>query len=161
METHAARLRRDLQQLAQRSEVSRIHIVAHSMGSLVVRQALLEGQLEKLKRIILLCPPNRGSHVATRWQRLASRLCKTLVQLSDQPEGFAARLAPTLAERYEVAIVAAKTDFVVRLNSTYLPGASQHTIVPGFHSSMLFSRSTADLTLQFIRGGSRDSAPHS
>lgn len=153
IETHAARLRGDLEQLARRTEVTRVHIVAHSMGSLVVRQALLEGQLEKLRRIVLLCPPNRGSHAATRWQLLAGRLSRTLVQLSDHSDGFAARLAPTLAEHYEVAILAAQTDFVVRLESTYLPGTSGHTSVPGFHSSMLFSRHTADLTLQFIRNG--------
>lgn len=153
IETHAARLRSDLEQLVERTEVSGLHIVAHSMGSLVVRQALLEGRLEKLKRIVLLCPPNRGSHAATRWQLLAGRLSRTLVQLSDHPEGFAATLAPTLAERYEVAILAAQTDFVVRLDSTYLPNASQHTIVPGFHSSMLFTSRTAELTLQFIRDG--------
>ncbi len=153
IETHAARLRRDLEQLALRPEVSRLNIVAHSMGSLVARQALLEGHLEKLQRIVLLCPPNRGSHVATRWQRLAGQLCRPLVQLSDHPEGFAARLAPTLAERYEVAIIAAQTDFVVRLDSTYLPNVRQHTIVPGFHSSMLFSSHTAGLTQKFIRDG--------
>lgn len=153
IESHAARLRGDLEQLVERAEVSRLHIVAHSMGSLVVRQALLEGQLEKLQRIVLLCPPNRGSHAATRWQLLAGRHCTTLVQLSDHPKGFAARLAPTLAERYDVAIIAAQTDFVVRLDSTYLPSARQHTVVPGFHSSMLFSSHTADLTLQFTRDG--------
>ncbi len=153
IETHATRLRGDLEQLAQRTEVSRLHIVAHSMGALVVRQALLGGRLEKLQRIVLLCPPNRGSHAATRWRFMAGRFCRTLVQLSDHPEGFAARLAPTLADRYEVAIIAAQTDFVVRLDSTYLPSASQHAIVPGFHSSMLFSSHTADLTQQFIRNG--------
>ena len=153
IETHAARLRADLEQLAHRTEVTRVHIVAHSMGSLVARQALLEGQLEKLQRIVLLCPPNRGSHAATRWQPIAGRLSRTLAQLSDHPEGFAAALAPTLAEHYAVAILAAQTDFVVRLESTYLPGTSGHTIVPGFHSSMLFGKHTADLTLQFIRSG--------
>lgn len=154
IETHAVRLRSDLEQLAQHIDISRLHIVAHSMGSLVVRQALLQGRIDKLQRIVLLCPPNRGSHVASRWQAVAGRMSRTLVQLNDHPQGFAARLPSTLAERYEVAIIAAKTDFVVRLDSTHLPNVRQHSIVPGMHSSMLFSSLTARLTLQFIRSGS-------
>lgn len=154
IETHALRLRGDLEELSQQADISRLHVIAHSMGSLVVRQALLEGQVAKLQRIVLLCPPNRGSHVASRWQALAGRMSRTLVQLNDHPEGFAARLAPTLAERYEVAIIAAQTDFVVRLESTHLPNVRQHLIVPGLHSSMLFRNPTAQHSLQFIRHGS-------
>lgn len=151
IETHAARLRRELLRQAAAADTSSLHIVAHSMGSLIVRQALLEAPLEKLQRIVLLCPPNRGAHAATRFAKNLGRLSRTLAQLSDAPDGFAATLPQTLCQHYPVAIIAAQRDFVVALDSTYLPGAQRHSVIPGLHSSMLFSPTTAALTTAFLR----------
>ena len=40
IETHALRLRSDLEKLSQQADISRLHVVAHSMGSLVALQIL-------------------------------------------------------------------------------------------------------------------------
>ncbi len=155
IETHAARLRGDLLELAAQGDASNLHIVAHSMGSLVVRQALLDippaVPLSKLQRIVLLCPPNHGSHAATRFTNNLGRFSRTLTQLSDAPDSYANKLPSTLAEQYPVAIIAAQRDFVVELDSTYLPSAQRHTVIPGLHSSMLFNSTTAALTIAFLR----------
>ncbi len=153
IETHADRLRLELEQLNESVDTERLHIVAHSMGSLVVRKALLDGRIAKLHKIALLCPPNRGSHVATRFLSYGSRLSRTFSQLSDRPDGFAKSLPTTLGELYEVAIIAAERDFVVQLESTRLPNATQHIVVPGFHSSMLFQAETAQRVLEFLADG--------
>ena len=42
---------------------SNINIVAHSMGSIVTRSALQRIN-NKVNRVVLLAPPNSGSHVA-------------------------------------------------------------------------------------------------
>lgn len=152
IETHAVRLRAELERLAQLGSTSRLHIVAHSMGSLVVRQALLEGEVPRLQRIVLLCPPNRGSHVASRFGDIGGRLSRTFAQLSDRPDGFAVRLPTTLCEKYEVAIIAAERDFVVQPDSTQLPGTARHIQVPGLHSSMLFKESTFRVVVDFLAG---------
>ena len=158
IETHANRLRQELERLDQHDDTQLLHVVAHSMGSLVVRQALLAGRVNKLRRIVLLCPPNRGSHVATRFGRTRlvgswGRICRTFTQLSDCPEGFAALLPDNLGQHYDVAIIAAERDFVVDRHSTHLPGVKQHTVVPGLHSSMLFQHTTSRLVVNFLKQG--------
>ena len=101
----------------------------------------------------MICPPNRGSHVAALYAPWLGWACKTLGQLSDAPGGFAEQLSPSIAERYEVGIIAASRDFVVRLASTHLAQANQHTVVDGFHSTMLFNPRTAELIARFLRQG--------
>lgn len=153
IETHAAGLRQELERLDQQAETQQLHVVAHSMGSLVVRQALLTGKLNNLRRIVLLCPPNRGSHVASRLARTWGCVCRTITQLGDDPDGYAARLPDNLGHDYEVAILAAQRDFVVQPSSTHLPGEKCHAVVPGLHSSMLFQERTARLVYSFLVRG--------
>lgn len=42
----------------------RIHLVAHSIGALVVREYLARGKPERLGRVVLLAAPNQGSPIA-------------------------------------------------------------------------------------------------
>ena len=41
-----------------------VHIIAHSMGAIVVRSALAMGPVANLGRVILFAPPNQGTPVA-------------------------------------------------------------------------------------------------
>ncbi len=154
IEAHAHRFRAELDQLQSQTSLEKIHIVAHSMGSLVTRQALLVPGLDKLQRIVMLCPPNHGSHAASLFPSSLGWLSRPLLQLSDRPNGFACRLPQSLPERYEVGIIAAENDFVVRRESTSLLGAKESIVVPSFHSGVLFRRQTAELTANFISQGS-------
>lgn len=150
---HALRLRQFLDALLADDLCERLHVVAHSMGALVLRQALLEAPLARLQRIVLLCPPNRGSHVASQLSGSWGRICRTLTQLSDRPDGFAARLPQTLCQHYEVGIITAALDFVVRRESASLPGAVHELVVPGWHSSVLFRPDAARAVCSFLSHG--------
>lgn len=154
IEWHADCFRQTLESLDQQPDVPRIHIVAHSMGGLVTRQALLDYRPQKLGRIVLICPPNRGSHAASFYAPRLGWLSKTLTQLSDAPDGFANQLPATLAQACDLGIIVAETDFVVRRESTHLPFAKQQVVISGFHSSVLFHARTAALAARFIAQGS-------
>lgn len=152
IETHAARLGEELNQLQGQSNVGRVHLVTHSMGSIVARHLLAESRPEKLGRMVMLGPPNRGSHVASALSPMLGLVCKPLSQLADTPGSFVCELATDCPT--EVGIIAAAYDRVVPLANTYLPGQTDHVIVPSGHTRMLLRPDVAELVATFLEKGS-------
>lgn len=151
IEKHAADLRLQLEWLSK--EFGTIHVVAHSMGNLVTRVALGENEFEGLKRIVMMCPPNHGSHAASRYAWLFRWLSPTLSEIRDRPDSYVNQLSERLDPSIEVGVIQAKTDFVVRRESTLLDSASDYVLLPGFHSSVLFRRDATKQVLHFLKHG--------
>ena len=90
IEGHAQRLAALIKGLEERAD--RIHVVAHSMGGIITRLALAEFQPRRLGRLVMVAPPNRGSHVATWLAPWLGRICPPLVQLADSQDSLVCRL---------------------------------------------------------------------
>ncbi len=129
----------------------RFHIVAHSMGSIIVRASLNRARLLNLGRLVLLAPPNGGSPVA----RIASIFVGWIVQpsreLSDRTKSFVNRL-PSSRE-FEIGIIAAKYDLLVPPQKTHLPGQTQHATLFATHNSLLLSGVACKMITSFLRTG--------
>jgi pimeloyl-ACP methyl ester carboxylesterase len=133
------------------SEERRIHIVAHSMGAIVVRAALAMGPVGNLGRVVLLAPPNHGTPVARNAGRIVGRVCRGIGDLSDGPDSFVNRLRSP--PPMDVGVVAAKFDILVPVASTHLDGECQHIVLNATHNSLLLSGRVANLVLAFIAAG--------
>ncbi len=153
---HAERFREFLESFSGRADVGRLHIVAHSMGCIVTRQALLEHRPSKLGRVLFLCPPNRGSHVASRLAPALGWLSPTLKELCDHPESWVNRLPTTLADHVPVGIIVASGDLVVARESTAFPGVDQVQVIRGMHAGILPKAETARAAANFLRHGRFD-----
>lgn len=129
-----------------------VHIIAHSMGAIVVRSALAQGPLANLGRVILFAPPNQGTPVARHAARIVGRLSKGIGDLSDQRNSYVNRL-PGL-HSIDVGIVAARFDMLVPVACTHVDGERQHVVLNATHNSLLLSRTAVDLALSFIATGS-------
>jgi pimeloyl-ACP methyl ester carboxylesterase len=162
-ETFGKRLAALLRRLAPGYE--RVHLVVHSMGGIVARCALREVLPPNFGRVVQIAPPNRGSHVATQltvecgnpaWDHLVVRphrfIAPTLRELIDSPDSFVNRLGPVPAG-IEVGVITASNDRVVRAGNTLLEGAADHCTVTGWHTGVLWTKETADLTARFLRTG--------
>ena len=153
---HAEGFTAQLRQLDADQSVPAFHVVAHSMGNILARVALADFQPEKLRRIVMLCPPNGGSRVARFCAPWIGWLSKTVPELADTPDSFVNTLTHQIDGRYQVGILQAANDLMVPPQNTRLPEAIAYKVLPGFHTSILWRRETAKQVSSFLRTGSFD-----
>lgn len=141
-----------------------IHLVGHSLGSLLILSLLARGRDERLGRAVLLGPPALGSHAAARLQASAwgARLVgRSLVDWLSVPP-------PALPPGTEAGIIAGTrslglgrllgglprpNDGAVAVAETRLSGAADFITLPVSHSGMLFSAACAAQVAQFLAQG--------
>ncbi len=164
--------------------VSAIHVVTHSLGGIILRQALTLGVPAKLGRVVMLAPPNRGSAWARRMGPWLGRLVPALPQLSDAPGSLVNRL-PAMPSAVQVAVIAAEHDGKCPLATTHLPGQPAdvlddalhrcrksppdptfanptpdvhgetiHVVVPGRHTFIMYRAATYAAIRAFLQDGS-------
>ena len=151
IEAHGLRLHELLESLDSDPANERLHLVTYSMGSIVARVALELGRPSKLGRIVMLAPPNRGSHWAT-WLGPAIRWCVgTVDQLAARPGSFVNSLAGP--EGLEIGIIAARYDLLVHASSSQLPAARDRIVLPGVHTLLPMQRDAAEQARHFLAHG--------
>lgn len=146
IESHAARLSKQLQDADER--YTKVHVVAHSMGCIVTRVALIQRPITKLGQVLFLTPPHRGSVIARRIGPWVRWICPAASQLSDRSDSFVCNLTPPT---YPFAVVSADYDLVVAKKSTYLEPCIDRFSVGTMHNGVLFSRYVAEQTIHFLR----------
>ncbi|MFG0296904.1 MAG: alpha/beta fold hydrolase [Maioricimonas sp. JB045] len=147
--------------------VDEIHVVAHSMGGLVVRAWLAEHQDPRIKRMVMLGVPNNGARMANLlrdWTLFKAVFGPAGQQLVEDPEGLLENLP---APEFEYAIVAGSRgtakgfnplipgddDGTVSVDSTRLPGAADFMTVPVLHTFLPRDRRVIDAVLRFLQTG--------
>ena len=149
------------------SGAARVHFVAHSMGTLLVRHLLAHARPLNLGRSVFIGPPSRGAALADagrpRWLfRLAVGL--NLRALGESPDAFWRSLPQSVD--YPVGIIVGTghgnpwglsldgpNDGTVTVESTRLDGATDSIELPSAHTMILFRRRTADQVVSFLRTG--------
>lgn len=158
----------DLKHLVDSLEgIAEINFVVHSMGGLVTR-AYLKGHVDpRIKRMVMLGVPNRGSEMADLLRKnYAFRLLfgPAGQQLGTDPDG----LIPTLPiPSFEFAIIAGArgrsvgfnplikgdNDLLVSVASTQLPGAVDSMTIRSFHRFIPANAAVIDATVRFLQTG--------
>jgi len=149
LQVHAPRLRQVLRDCMARAR--RVHVVAHSMGSIVTRLALAGESWPELGRVVLLAPPNHGSPVARLLAPFAGRLCPAVAELSSHPASLVHRMNPPRG--VEVGTIRARYDLLVPGSSTMLDGQQDHIGFHATHTSLLLQRSVARQVHAFLATG--------
>lgn len=145
---------------------SRVHFVAHSLGSIVVRK-MLEHEIPNLGRMVMIAPPNGGSLTAQRLQDLD--IFRWIFgpagqQLAaDNREFFQSLPIPPC----EFGIIAGgkgdgegfnlglpgDDDGTVRVEETLLPGAADFLLLRDTHTLILFDPETSRQAVHFLKEG--------
>jgi pimeloyl-ACP methyl ester carboxylesterase len=157
---NAARLNR---YLVQQVEGETVHLVAHSLGGLVVRRLLHDFPAQRPGRVVTLGTPHQGSYVAGRASRrgvLRRLLGMSLpALLGEVPPWRADRELGSIAGSLSVGVgwlfrgLPRPNDGTVAAAETMLAGQRDHILLHASHVALLFSRAAAFEVDYFLRHG--------
>lgn len=151
LRAHSDRLTEELQRLAERVEVTKIHIVAHSMGTVVARGALRRVKDKKIGRVVLMAPPNRGTNWSRWFGPIVKWLIPTVYDLSNSPGSYVNQLPSP--DHWYVGIVRADFDLLIPRNSVELSEQMDFISFPAMHSGLLFRSDVAAAVREFLTTG--------
>jgi pimeloyl-ACP methyl ester carboxylesterase len=158
--------------------IDEIHIVAHSLGNLVVRRYLGEASQpqprwqpdKRIRRMVMIGPPNNGAQLA----RVAANLLNdnqfvrfmvgpSAWQLAREWEDAQKELATPgfefgvvaggFGERGLNPLLDGDDDLVVSVAETRLPGACDFRMVHCRHGGLLYDSAVHQQTLKFLQHG--------
>lgn len=137
------------------SKYKRIAIVAHSLGGLVVQEAILglkDNELKKLSHVLLFGTPSAGISAKILEETKQENL-KELNENSSYIKNLRSQWNAKFADGYPFAlkVVAATKDNFVSVNSSLLPFSKEHTaVVEGNHFSMVSVENENNDSFQLI-----------
>lgn len=159
---NAAELNDYLQQL----DADVVHLVAHSLGGIVVSHLFDRFPTQRPGRVVMLGSPLRGSMIAKtyhRWWATRWLLGRATVSglLGDVPQWHGARQLCMIAGTRGVGIgklllpggLPDPSDGTVAVEETRDPAINQHLQVPYSHFGMLFSAAVAEEIVSCLRSG--------
>jgi len=157
---HARRLAEHVANL----DTSCLHLVGHSMGTLVILKMLAECRDSRIGRSVLLSPPYRGSAAGRalaafrpgRW--ILGRSASLWLQEEQVPpaqEATVGVIAGTLPVGIGVllGVLESPHDSVVMVRETVVPGMRDHITLPVSHVGMLLAPAVAEQTCTFLEHG--------
>lgn len=157
---NAARLARFMDGL----DADRVYVVAHSLGGLVTMRALADHLVHKVKRVVLLGSPVKGSFSG---RRLAS-FSAGRAMLGASVRAWEQRAVAPIRDGVEVGVLAGTLpvglgqligrlpkphDGTVSVAETKLDGAADSISMPVTHTQMLFSARVASQVCSFLHHG--------
>ena len=143
-----------------------VHLVAHSLGGIVLLHLFDQYPEQRPGRIVMLGTPIRGSQVAKKmaaskwWQHLLGRSVERGL-LGDAPRWQADRELGMIAGTEGFGIgklitlgkLPQPNDGTVDLATTCSSGIKDHLALPYSHSGMIFARPVAKAVCQFLLTG--------
>ena len=144
--------------------VTRLHLVGHSLGGLIVLRALNNAAGMAPGRVVLVGTPCAGSHAASRLQRIPGGrtvLGRSLNESLESPLarppgrdiGVVAGSVPIGLGQIVDPSLPRPNDGAVSVEETRIAGMRDHVILPVSHSGMLVSRTVARQICAFLRDG--------
>jgi hypothetical protein len=155
--------------------VTEINFVAHSLGNIVIRRFLYDYYRRsdpdstgvRVKRIVMLGPPNRGSQLARQFPRsMLVRLVagSSTVELAKNWTSLQQRLATPRCQFGIIAggqgddngrnvLLEGDDDLVVAVQETRLSGARDFAVLPVYHGVIMLDKRAREYTLRFLKHG--------
>lgn len=149
-------------------DAKNIHFVTHSLGGILLREYLSKTKIDRLGRVVMLGPPNKGSQVVDKLKSFPGfRLLNGPAgdQLGTNSDSVPNQLGPVDFELGVIAgnrsiniflstLLSGPNDGKVSVESTKVKGMSQHLTVPVSHPFMMKNNTVIGHVLHFLKFGS-------
>jgi len=166
VETLADCVAQQIRQACPAEEV-KIHFVTHSLGGIIVRYLHKKGLVNNIGRVVMLCPPNRGSELVDFFSKsvfFRSGYGPAGRQLGTGPDSLPNRLGPV---DFEVGVIAGtrslnplysylipgRDDGKVSVDRSGVAGMADFITVPHTHTFIMNSPEVVRQTLFFLKNG--------
>ncbi len=156
IDKHSGHFAEFVAKFAKKNPDTKINFVTHSLGGIITRGAielLNKTTLEKINRIVMLAPPNRGSMAATYFSKsnLLTLLMKPLCELRNAPDSRIHSIH--IPENIDIGIIAGKYDAKVTPEESHLYGEKDHLTVNAMHTFIMNRPDVMKATSNFLRFG--------
>lgn len=151
IESHGAQLGEMVSQLQSDASIRSVNFLTHSLGGILARYVIEKGSAAKIHRMVMLAPPNSGSHLTRVSLGPFKRLLPAVSQLTESAEGLPNRIQNLRG--VEVGVIAAAQDFIVRVQNTLLAGQREHRVVHTSHFALPKTEQVLQLALRFLQTG--------
>ncbi len=129
---------------------TRVHFVGHSLGNIIVRWMLTQPDPPAgVGRVVMLAPPNQGSHEADRYSGMIGWLLEPIGELRTDSASTVRQLPPVRG--VPIGIIAGKHDGKLTVEETRLPEAKEHRVVEGTHAFLMRRPEVLRLTISFLK----------
>ena len=148
-----------------------VHLVAHSLGGIIIRAMLDQRIPARLGRVVMLGAPLAGSHIGVRVARLPGGeriIGQTIVDLNARggfadwpsavPAGSIAGRVP-FGTSWLVGGIFEANDGTVAVAETRVPGLADHIVLPVTHFALPWAKSVSDQAQHFLEHGRFRRAP--
>lgn len=159
-----------LNKCREKGDVDKVHFVTHSLGGILVRYYLASNDIHNLGRVVMLAPPNQGSHAADAMRGIPGFFWisgPSARQLGKGPESIPLRLGKA---DFELGIIAGNRtidpltsavlenpdDGRVTVEDTKLEGMQDFRVVGVSHAFIMKNREVIDLVTTFLENGNFD-----
>ena len=145
----------------------KIHFVGYSLGGLLARGVISRHRPTNLGRVVQLAPPNQGSEVADFWKN--NFLFQWIFgpagrDLGSEEKGFIRILGPVDFELGVIAgnrtwdpissaMIKGPNDGKVSVESTQVPGLTDHIVISTSHTFIIYNREAWNQTVHFLEHG--------
>ncbi|BCA96830.1 lipase [Legionella antarctica] len=154
---HASYLNQFIRHLSANNSRVKIHFVTHSLGGIIVREALSKwspNQLKHIGSLIMLAPPNQGSLLAklsTEMFPLITSSIKPLAELSSEKKSYVHRVP---VPNIKMGIIAGRFDAKVPPSAARIQGQTAPIVINSTHTFIMNHAKTRKLIMTFLKKGS-------
>lgn len=156
IEEHGLYLKKFVVNLLANNPNLKIHFITHSLGGIIIREALsklTKAQFKNIGYLIMLAPPNQGSLLAKLTTKIIPFITfaiKPLAELSSEQSSYVHRVP---VPNVKIGIIAGRFDAKVPPSSAYLKGQSDLVVINATHTFIMTNATTKKLIAHFLANG--------